>query len=208
MKAKIIFLSLLVSAALVSCSKAGDLTVQKAMDEYKRQNYDNALSLFMQASEEETNYSRETLYTFISTIYTMQEEYEKAIDFQKKSLELKKDYRTIISLAMNYHLLKKDNEAESVYKDAIALAPKKAEAYAMLGALYLGQDNTARAIENLEKAREITPQLSVVHANLAVAYAKAGDFDKSDESIAKAKELKCENIEIFMQRIKEIKEQK
>ena len=205
MKAAHICSALLAALLLASCSKPGDLKVQQAMDAYKKQQYEEALGLFMQAAEEETNYSKETLYTFISTIYTMQEEYEEAVAFQKKSLALKKDYRTIISLAMNCHLLGKDEEAEAACKEAISFAPGKAEAYAMLGALHLGQDNAAAAVEHLEKARDISPKLSVVRANLAVAYAKTGDFVGAETELAAARNLKCENLGEFERRVEEIR---
>lgn len=208
MKTKLIILPILtfVLLGLISCAKTGDITVQKAMNAYKKQNLEEALVFFKQAAEEESNYSKETLYTFISTIYTMQEDYEQAIVFQKKSLELKKDYRTIISLAMNYHLLSKDNNAEEIYKEAIAFAPEKSEAYAMLGSLYLSQDKTDAALENLTKASIITPQYAVVHANLAVAHAKKGDFETAAKELEKAKELKCENIEEFKTKIEKLKD--
>lgn len=205
MKTKSIIFTVLISLFLVSCSKPGDITVQKAMDFYQKHDYEKALAYFKQSLEEERRNSDELVYNFIVTIYTMQEDFENAILYQEKALASKKDYRMIISLGMNYHLIQKDDKAEEIYKSAIEFDSKKPEAYAMLGSLYLGADKIDSAIENLEKASSINPKLSVIHGNLAIAYAKKGNFEKSSEELETARSLKCENIEEFENRVNEIK---
>ena len=47
--------------------------------------------------------------------------------------------------------------------------------------------------------------IAVIQANLAIAYAMIGDMDKSEIALAKARQLKCENIESFEDKIDEIK---
>lgn len=204
MKKAIFICSVLLMSIFVSCAKPGDATVKNAMDAYQKQNYEEALGYFRQALEEETNYSDEMLFTFISMIYMAREDYKNAIVYQEKSLATKKDYMTMISLGMNYHLIQDDENAEKTYRSAVELEPSKPEGYAMLGALYLGQEKTDSAVEFLEKAEKINPRLSVVHANLAVAYAQKGDFQKSSEELSEAKNQKCENIEVFEKKISEI----
>lgn len=204
MKSKIVavfagFLSLL----LFSCSKPGDLTVQRAIKAYQDQNYDESLKLFLQADEEESNYSEELIFTFISNLYASQGDIENSALYLEKALEKKPDYRGFVTLGMDFHVLGNDEKAEENYKKAIQMTPKKGEAYASLGALYLGQKKYDKAIENLKKATEFEPKLAVPHANLAVAYALAGQKAESDAEFAVAEELKCENLDEFKRRAQE-----
>lgn len=199
---KLFFLAIIsfILVILVSCSKQGDLTISRAMRAYQNQNYDEALSLFKESLNEETNYSAELIYNFISSIYLQQEDLENAVIYQEKSCEIRGEYRNLVSLGMTYHLLGRDEESEITYKKAIELNPKKGEAYASLGALYLGQEKPSEAIENLKKASEIEPKIAIVHANLALAYAMNGENQNSEREFEIAEELKCENLNEFKER--------
>ena len=190
-----------------SCAKPGDNTVRQAMQAYGSGQYETALQFFTQALDEDTNYSDEILYTFIANVYANQGEYEKAIESQKKSLELHADYRGYVTLGMLYHLIKDDEESAQAYRNAISMDEKKGEAYASLGALYLGQNDAVEALPLLEKAAALEPNIAVIQANLAVTYAMLGDTEKSDAALFKARELKCENINQFEDRIEEITSQ-
>ncbi len=180
-----------------SCSKPGDLTVQRAMKAYSSQNYDEALSLFNQALGEETNYHPESIYSFISNLYVSLDDLENAVVYAEKSLALRPDYRGFVTLGMNYHLLEDDEKAEFNYRKAIDLNPQKGEAYASLGAMYIGQEKYELAVENLEKAAEFEPKIAVIHANLAVAYAAVGKMDESEKEFQKAADFKCKDLDEF-----------
>ena len=108
-----------------SCAKAGDNTVRQAMQAYGSGQYETALQFFTQALNEDTNYSDEILYTFIANVYANQGEYEKAIEAQKKSLELRADYRGYVTLGMLCHLIKNDEDSAKAYRNAIALDEKR-----------------------------------------------------------------------------------
>lgn len=185
------------SLLLFSCSKPGDLTVQRAIKAYQEQNYDESLKLFLQAGEEDSNYSDELIFTFISNLYGVQGDIENSAAYLEKALEKKPDYRGFVTLGMDYHVLGNDAKAEENYKKAVQMTPKKGEAYASLGSLYLGQKKYSGAIENLQKATEFEPKLAVPHANLAVAYALAGRKAESEAEFSIAEELKCENLDEF-----------
>lgn len=190
------------------CSKPGDATVRKAMRAYSDKDLDTAITLFKQAENEESHYSKELLYTFMSTVYSQQEDLPNAILYQKKALEIRPDYRGFVTLGMMNHMNGNDEEAIKNYDDAIKLDPDYAEAYASLAALYLGQGDAEKAVPLLEKAVQISPKLAVGQANLAVAYAMIGDTEKSDKALNCAASLKCENLDKFKERIDEIKSKK
>lgn len=191
------FIFLFISIFLSSCSKPGDLTVQRAIKAYQDQNYDESLKLFLQAGGEDSNYSDELIFTFISNLYGVQGDIKNSAAYLEKALVRKPDYRGFVTLGMDYHVLGDDGKAEENYKKAIQMTPKKGEAYASLGALYLGQKKYNEAIENLQKATEFEPKLAVPHANLAVAYALIGRKAESEAEFTIAEELKCENLDEF-----------
>jgi len=198
------FISLiLLSFSFFSCSKPGDLTIGRAMKAYQSKNYEEALKLFNEALNEDTNYSPELIYNFMGNLYLQQDDLDNAVIYQEKSCSLHPDYRNLVSLGMTYHLLERDSEAEGAYRKAVELDPGKGEAYASLGALYLGQGRIDEALSYLKKASEAEAKIAVIHANLAVAYAAKGEMDLSDAEFMKAEELKCENLDEFKSRAKE-----
>ena len=190
---------------LFSCSKPGDLTIGRAMKSYQSKDYETALKLFKEALDEDSNYSPELINNFIANIYLQQEDLENAVIYQEKSCELHPDYRNLVSLGMTRHLLSQDDLAEEAYKRAVNLDPKKGEAYASLGALYLSQKKYTESLENLRKASEFEPKIAVIHANLAIAYAANGEFEKSENEFKVAEELKCENLDEFKERASEFR---
>jgi len=200
-----IFLASLLSIlALTGCSKPGDATVSKAMTAYSAKNYDQALELFKQALEEETRYSPELIYGFISNVYAMNEDWENAAEYQKKSLDLHPDYRGYVTLGMLERTQGKNDKAKEAYEKAIALNPQKGEAYASLGALFLVQGNAEEARPILEKARSLEPKIAVIHGNLAICYAMLNQEKEARASLAEAETLKCENIGEFVSRVEAI----
>lgn len=198
---------IIISTFLIfSCAKSGDATVNNAVDVYKRGNFQQAAELFIQALDEklsgtkDSSYSEEILCNFIANCYMAQGEFEKANIYIERFLTISPDYRMLVQLGRNYREIEDNDNAEKAYRRAIELNPNKGEAYASLGALQIIQEKYTEAIENLKKAFELEPKLSVIPANLAVAYALSGDKDSAEEAFKKAKELKCENLEDFRDR--------
>ena len=179
------------------------MTIQRAIKSYQSKDYDGALKLFNEALNEDSNYSQELIYDFIASIYLQSDDLENAVIYQQKSVDLHPDYRNLVSLGMTYHLLKEDEKAESAYNMAIALNPKKGEAYASLGALFLSQEKNADAASNLKKAAEFEPRIAVIHANLALAYAALGEEKLSEREFEIARNLKCKNLEEFQDKARE-----
>ena len=190
--------------ALSGCSKAGDNLVSEGMNAFKKQDYDAAITYLNQALESETNYSNELIYTLLANTYTQKHDWNTAIEYHKKALELRSDYTSYILLGALCHEAQRDEEAEKAYKDAIDLAPKRAEAYGSLGALYLKQEKLDEAIEFLEKSVSINYRLGIVHADLAVAYALKGDSEKAYAALGEAEKRKAENFDSFKARVDSI----
>jgi tetratricopeptide (TPR) repeat protein len=75
---------------------------------------------------------------------------------------------------------------------AIRLSPRDPELgvwYFEIGRVHLLQSRTAEAIIWLEKARDYTPALSLIHAWLASAYALNGETERAPAELAEARRL-------------------
>ncbi len=181
---------------LFSCSKPGDASVEKAVEAYRLGKYEQALELFNKALEEETSYSNAMIYTFISNTYSAQEDFENAVIWLEKALEEKPDYRSFVTLGMNYQTLKNYKKAEESYSKAIEMNPQKGEGWASLGMMFLEEgSNTDEALRCLKKGAEFSPRIAVIHAYLGAAYLKAGEREKAEEEFAEAEKLHCQNLD-------------
>lgn len=196
-----LFAAVFLAGFFSGCSKPGDNIVTDGMNALKKKDFDGAISFFSEALDADTNYSDELLYTLLATAYTQKNDFENAIDFHKKALEKRKDYSSYILLGTLCHSLGRDEEAESAYLAAIDFAPKRAEAYGSLGALYLSHGETDKAIEMLEKSVSINHRIGVVQGDLAVAYAMAGDEEKARAALENAEKQKAQGIESFRARV-------
>ena len=204
MKKTILSATLLACISLFSCSKPGDATVQRAMKLYQAGDYDNAIRLFNESLGEDSSYSPELIYSFIANVYLQEDDFENALVFQEKSTSLRPEYHNLISLGMTYHMLGEDGKAEESYKKALFLEPKRAEAPASLGALYLGQNKFTEAVDYLTQAAEKDGKIAVIHANLGIAYAALGKEGKSEEEFEAAEKLKCKNLDDFKEKAEEL----
>lgn len=192
------------SVIFTGCTKPGDQYVTKGLQAMKVQNYDLAIQFFEKAVSEKCNYSDEILYSFMAKIYIDKGEVSKAIECYEKALANGNDYLTCVSLGMAYHVDGQDDKAIETYNKAIEFNPKKCEAYAAVGAIYLGQNKIKEAKEAFLNAIEITPKLAIAHANLALVYGMEGEKEKCLSELKAAEELKVENYGEFKIRCEEL----
>jgi tetratricopeptide (TPR) repeat protein len=94
-----------------------------------------------------------------------------------------------------YRQLKKWEEAEKAYLEAIAIEPHNAGYQNMLGNIYFESGDSARSIDPYKRAIEIDPELAVYIANLGGAYRKLGEWDGAEKAYRDAIEIESENAE-------------
>lgn len=186
--------------ALSSCTKPGDEGVIEAGDAMRTRDFDRAERLLLRALDEETSYSKELLYSLLANVAMLQGENAKAADWLEKAVAIAPDYRLLVTLAANYTSVGDEVRAEDALARAFAVDEGRAEAHAQLGAMRVGQGRFEEAVPLLEKAAATEPNIAVVHANLAVAYARLGRAEESEAEFAKAERLKCENLAAFRER--------
>ncbi|MCM8779951.1 MAG: TRAP transporter TatT component family protein, partial [Candidatus Omnitrophica bacterium] len=84
------------------------------------------------------------------------------------------------------------------FQKAVDLAPELSEVHLGLGTFYLkapgiAGGNIDKAIQELEKAVELTPDFATANARLAQAYKKKGDLAKFQHYLQKAREIDPDN---------------
>jgi len=117
-------------------------------------------------------------------------EYDKAISFYLRYIELDPDYAiAYYNLGNAYYDQGNHTKAIESYKKAIELNPDDAQAYYNLGYAYREQGNNAKAIESYKKAIELDPDYAKPYYNLGNAYYNQGNLTKAIELWEKAIEL-------------------
>jgi tetratricopeptide (TPR) repeat protein len=117
------------------------------------------------------NPSDREAYTQLGKLYLVNDQAEAATQAFNRAIP--------ISTLNNYaSALKKTNrmqDAESVFKLALALNPKDSEVLFNLGNLYSATDKSVMARDFYQKALVIRPDFAEAHYNLGLVYAKLGD---------------------------------
>lgn len=193
------FVMFLLSASLcfTSCLQKGDVAIQQGAAYFQRGKFDLAETAYKMALDVECSYPKDYIYILISNCRSQQGDYDDAIEWRNKALEIREDAENYVNLALIYRLKNDEATAEEMYKKAIELAPKNPSTHGSLGALYLSQNRIDEAIPLFEKCLELNEGIAQIHANLAVCYARKGLFDEAEEELSYAQSLRVENYAQF-----------
>ncbi len=119
--------------------------------------------------------------TSLGVHYSDEEEYEKAIEYYLKSLEINPNFNiTYNNLGNTYQKVEKYDAAIKEYETAIRLNGNYYEAYANMGNAYKRLEKYDAALANYEKALSIKDSYVDARFNLGVTY---GDLGREDEAI-------------------------
>ncbi|MBQ8787276.1 MAG: tetratricopeptide repeat protein [Oscillospiraceae bacterium] len=213
MKLRKLAVVLAVASALVftACESTptGDKSARNGDSLYKEQKYTEALDSYFEAQERGVNvYKEEKLYAGIADCYCQLGEYEKSIEYYKKSLGIEAaNFEALVNLGVSYRKTGDRDKAMESYETALKYDPKNNASvplYTSLGSVYIEIDKPMSAINYLEKAREFYPEKADIHAYLAIAYKMAFEYAKSEESLAKAKELGYPKIDAIQEQLNKL----
>jgi tetratricopeptide (TPR) repeat protein len=117
--------------------------------------------------------------------------FQEAIHAFEECLRLdSKNIKAQANLGLALEGLGRAGDALAAYRKAIAMqdqgGPKNAEPFIDLGNLLLQQNQIEDAIENLVKAREISPQDSRAHESLGKAYLRLNKFAEAKAELEQA----------------------
>ena len=194
--------------ALTSCVlRAGNAAIQRGSALFQQKKFDEARTYFEQALKEESTYSADLIYILISNCYSQQLDYDNALLWRQKALELDPDNAdNYLNMAFLYRLKHDDDSAEKLFSKALELDPEDPAPYASLASLYLTTNREEEALQMLLKANELNDNIAIVHADMAVCYARMGHFANAEEELEIAQELHVDNFNLFKQEIDALKD--
>lgn len=187
------------------CYKEGDMTLQQGFSLMSKKHQNEAIDCFKLALEQENSYGNELIDILIANCYSQLGNYDEAIEWRKKSQELVPDATNCAEIGILYRVKKDDATAEEMFKKALEIESENNFAMNNLASLYLTQNRIDEAIPLFEKSLETEKTEGIVYADLAICYARKGDFEKSEEYFASAEKLKTRDIENFRKEINELK---
>lgn len=188
-------LTAVMALSMTSCSLvSGDKLARNGKELYGKEQYSEAFESFIEAEEKGLKNFREAeLYYYMGNCCMKSEDYEKAIDYQLKSLESDPEYfGAWVSLGVAYRKTGDRDKALECYETALEYDPMTAEAvslYISLGVIYIETRKPISAVEYLEKAQYLSPNQADIYAYLAVAYKMAIEPERSEEAYQKAREM-------------------
>jgi len=131
-----------------------------------------------------------TEYHNMGVAYAEKQEYDKAMEYYRKAIELKPDYaETYLNLGIIHHQRHEYDIAMEYYSKAIELEPKLAMAYNNAGDIYNQKQEYDKAMEYFKKALELKPDLAMAYYNVGNIYYRKQDYDNAMEYYNKALEL-------------------
>lgn len=198
---------------LTSCGQYSkdDNIVYDAIEEYDSGNYEAALEQLQTADTENFKAMKpENYYFYLGETYFKLGDYEQSLDAHLQALKVKPTlFKSRVTAGVCYSKLGRTDDALRMYEKALEYDPQNADSvglYVSLGSLYISQNKPYTAIDYLEKASAIYPEQPAAHAYLAIAYAMAYEYDKSDEQLILASGYGYDRIDEIKERINEVRE--
>ena len=128
-------------------------------------------------------------------------EYDKAISFYLRYIELDPDYAiAYYNLGNAYYDQGNHTKAIESYKKAIELNPDDAQAYYNLGYAYREQGNNAKAIESYKKAIELNPDDASAYDNMGIVYSEQGKPELQLSNYKKAARLGHKSVQDWLKK--------
>ena len=197
---------------LTSCGRYSkdDNIVYDAIEEYDSGDYEAALEQLQTANVEKFKAMKpENYYFYLGETYFKLGDYEQSLNAHLHALKIKPTlFKSRVTAGVCYSKLGRTDDALKTYEKALEYDPQNADSvglYVSLGSLYISQKKPYTAIDYLEKASEIYPEQPAAHAYLAIAYAMAYEYDKSDEQHILASGYGYDRIDEIKERINEVR---
>src|SRR5579864_3842493 len=95
----------------------------------------------------------------------------------------------LIQQAIGHHTAGRLAEAGAIYRQILTLEPNHADALHLTGVLAGQNDRPAEAIEWIERALAVSPQVSLYYDSLAESYRRLGKLDEAAKFFGKAIEF-------------------
>ena len=120
-------------------------------------------------------------------------EFEKAVLFSSKAVELEPSYAGYYNLGLIYSNQAAYDKATEAYEQALKLNPKSYQAWHQLGKVYATNLRFDKAIESYQKAAELNSKFPDAYQGLGSAYYWSGDLTSALQQVDALNKLKFES---------------
>jgi tetratricopeptide (TPR) repeat protein len=146
---------------------------------------DKAHDCFMEAMDDE-DIAHEALFYLGVTCFKMGE-YEKAVDYFKKLLEIRADSIHIYNnLALSLEKCHREKEALLVYDTGLEITPSSSLLLANRGVMKYKTEDYEGAVKDISKALKRRPGIAFLHFYLGLSLIKIGRLNDAKESLEEA----------------------
>lgn len=197
---------LIITLSLSSCANS-DSAARKAKKLYESGSYSECLAAMQEIDREGLkNFREEEVYHIMGNCCMQLENYKKAVEYQKKCLDISPEYfMAWVNLGVAYRKLGDDEAAFSCYETALKYdTGLSAPFYISLGAMYIEKGKPVSAATYLEKARDLNPGKSDIYAYLAIAYKMSIEPEKSEEALRRAEQMGYPNMDAVREQLARI----
>jgi len=158
-----------------------NLEIKNLLNYYKNNKFDIAEQLSLQMIEKFPD--EQLVWKILSMIFLQTERVDKAIDANKKAVELNpKDFEAHNNLGMNLQQIGKFEDAIKCYEHAIKLNPKIPLIYYNLGNSLKEIDKLSQAELSYKQALSLKSDYVEVYLNLGNIYRKLGKLNDAEKS--------------------------
>lgn len=157
-------------------SQIGFIYLQKGLTDFAKSAFDKALSL---------NESVLTAYIGLALLLRREENFDEALNVLQKALSFGKSAELLYQLAQTSRLLKKNNQALSYIKEALALE-ETAAFYNEEGLIYEAMKTYSAAFLSYEDAIRLNSYYADAYANMGNLYFKEGKLNKAEDAYKRA----------------------
>jgi tetratricopeptide (TPR) repeat protein len=147
----------------------------------------DAISLWKDTAEKSPNKSRPH-FQLAFAYYSEGRCLDAVKEYQRTSELDNKDDRLYIDWALAYDCVKQPDAALEKLRQATSIS-KTGLAYSLIGMVYAKQNRRAEALEALDQAEKLDPNLEATYVNRGNVYLLAQEFDKAAGQFRRALEL-------------------
>lgn len=171
-----------------------------ALKYYSEGNFDKALDYFKKALPESPTKHIDTapIFFYIGNIMFFKNEYDKAIGFYNKTIELNPKHAMALNNWGAAHTIQKNVEqAFSDFKQALKIDPDHALAYNNRGMHYHALGEYDKALTDYNRALEIYPEYTNAYCNRGRLYHEMKQYNKALLDYEKALRIEPDNSSIY-----------
>lgn len=171
--------------------------IDKALSFYKSGKLIEAIKIYEEIIKKDSK-SFESKHA-LGVIYLKLKDYDKAIFWTKKALEIEpKNHAIYNNLGAIYLILGKLYDAINFFSEALRLKPDYAQAYNSLGIIYKKLENYEEAIKNFNNAIKYQPDYAEAYLGLGTVLIDKKEFLLSEDYFNKALKLKPNYAEAYL----------